>query len=92
MPEVSASGMSCEELLRNIKLPAHAGIAGKHRKAHHVTLLCDKGYYFSDGKNTEDVSCTILKNLTNDQILQCKGIELIYNLHNNCNSEYKQHF
>lgn len=64
---MSASGKACEELLKNIKLPVHTEIAHKHRKANHVTLRCDEGYYFSNGKNTKDVSCTILKNLTNDQ-------------------------
>ena len=71
LPEVSASWNSCEEIQRNIKLPAHTWIARKHRKGNHVTFLCDKGYYFSNGKNTKDVSCTIL---TNDQIPACTGI------------------
>lgn len=71
LPGVSASGKPCEELLRSIKLPAHTGIAHEHRTTNHVTFLCDKGYYFSDGRNTKDVSCMILKN---DQIPQCTGI------------------
>ncbi|CAB4025741.1 mannan-binding lectin serine protease 1-like, partial [Paramuricea clavata] len=59
-------------LLRNVKLPPHTKISLKQRKANHITVVCNKEYYFSKGENTRHLSCRILRTLQNNQIPHCK--------------------
>ncbi|XP_028411074.1 complement factor B-like isoform X2 [Dendronephthya gigantea] len=63
----------CGRSLKHIKLPAHTIFASKQRKANHVTLMCENGYYFTRGKNIKDLSCKILRNISNYEVPKCRG-------------------